>query len=116
MANIKHLKDQEGYIAIDHSAAVPVPDEIMVALGLPAGAGRGLFESATYTCSHCQSIVILNPNRTREREYCRGCNHLICDACATIKAQTGLCRTFEQVIDETLNKAEQEQAALIITP
>jgi len=104
MANLKHLKDQEGYLMIDNRNA-PVPDEIVVAQGLPIGAGRGMQEFATYTCSHCQRVVVLNPERQRERAYCRGCHHLICDPCAAIRAQTLTCRTFEQVIDETLSQS-----------
>jgi hypothetical protein len=104
MANIKHLKDQEGYLMLDNRNA-PVPDEIVVAQGMPVGSGRGMKEYATYTCSHCQRIVVLNPERQRLRAYCGGCNHRICDGCATIKAQTGVCKTFEQVIDETLNRS-----------
>ena len=45
--------------------------------------GGGLFEAATTTCSHCQRIVVLNPDRTRERGYCRKCVHYICDECVT---------------------------------
>lgn len=103
MANIKNLKDQEGYLMIDNRGA-PVPDEVVVAQGLPPGAGRGLYEAATYTCSHCQAIVVLNPERIRERAYCRGCNHRICDGCAAIKARTLTCKTFEQVIDEVTSQ------------
>lgn len=41
--------------------------------------GGTLEESATVTCSHCQRVVVLNPLRTRERHYCRKCDHYICD-------------------------------------
>lgn len=87
MANIRHLKDQEGYLLIDNRAS-----------------GGGVQEDRTYTCSHCQAIVVLNSERQRERAYCRGCNHRICDGCAAIRAQTLTCKTYEQVIDESLNK------------
>ena len=107
--SIKTLRDQEGYLLIDHRHADPVPDTIMVAYGLPMGAGRGLFESATYTCSHCQRIVVLSPTRTRERTFCRGCNHLICDECAVVKARTLTCKTYKQVEDEILNKVMVDQ-------
>lgn len=97
------LRDQEGYLLIDHrNASANAPDELMIANGLPPGSGRGLFESATFTCKHCQVIVVLNPDRSKPRNHCRGCDHLICDGCAAIKARTGLCRTFDQVVDEYL--------------
>ena len=99
----KSLRDQEGYLLLDHRHTLPVPDDLVKAAGLPEGAGRGLFEAPTFTCKHCQRVVVMNPNRTRERHFCRGCNHLICDGCAAIKAATLQCRTFDQMVEETLN-------------
>lgn len=89
----------------DHRHGVPVPDDIVRAAGLPAGAGRGLFEAPTFTCKHCQRIVVMNPDRTRERHFCKGCDHLICDECAAIKAITHQCRTYEQHAEEVLLKS-----------
>lgn len=86
------LRNHEGYLQIDHRNSPGIE-------GLPS-----LFEAATYTCKHCQRVVVKNPDRQRERAYCRGCDHLICDPCAAIKAQTLTCRTFDQVIDELLAK------------
>lgn len=100
------LRNHEGYLLLDHRNSPGVPDEIVRGLGLPVGAGRNVFESATFTCKHCQAVVILNPNRTRERAYCRGCDHLICDGCAAEKHRTGLCRTFEQKVDEFLTNGD----------
>jgi hypothetical protein len=68
--------------------------------------GGTMQEAATATCSHCHAIVVLNPDRTRERGYCRGCNSYLCDACNAVKAQTLQCRTMDQVIDEVLTAAE----------
>lgn len=82
------LQDHEGELLIDHRNSPGVP-------GLPS-----FFEAATYTCKHCQRIVVLNPERVRERAFCRGCNHRICDPCAAIKAKTLTCRTFDQVVDD----------------
>ena len=63
--------------------------------------GGGLAENATYTCSHCQRIVVINPLRTRERGYCRTCDHYVCDLC------TGQpCLTFNGFLE-----ALQEHAA-----
>lgn len=86
------LKEQEGYLLIDHRNSPGIK-------GLPP-----VLEIATFTCKHCQRIVIKNPDRQRERTFCRGCQHLICDNCAAIKAQTLTCRTFDQVVDELLTK------------
>jgi hypothetical protein len=108
-------RSKEGYLMIDHRATEPVKDEVMVRNGLPPGAGRGMFESATYTCSHCEYVVVLNPNRTREREYCRGCDSYICDGCGALKKNGAVCKTYAQIVDETLNAAAK-QPNLIILP
>ncbi len=63
-------------------------------------AGGKNFEAATYTCTHCEAVVVLNPNRTRERYTCRGCNHLICDGCAVRRTAGEPCRTYAQHLDE----------------
>lgn len=56
-------RSHEGYLLIDHRAT-----------------HEGTFESATITCAHCHRIVVLNPQRTRERGYCSRCDHYICDS------------------------------------
>jgi hypothetical protein len=81
-----------------------------VAAGLPPGAGRGTYESATYTCSHCCQVVVINPLRTRAREYCARCDHIICDRCGALRAANGgECKTFQQTIDEIRKAAEHDQ-------
>lgn len=102
------LRSHEGYLLIDHSQTQSVPDEVVIPLGLPPGAGRGMFEAATYTCSHCQAVVVINPKRDRERAYCRGCDHLICDGCGVLRANGAPCKTFKQVIEEILREAERQ--------
>jgi len=98
----------EGYLMVDHRSIEGVPDALVVAHGLPVGSGRGLFEAPTYTCSHCQTVVVMNPARTRERAYCRGCDHYLCDGCgATRAANGGLCKTFNQIADEIISAAEK---------
>jgi hypothetical protein len=99
---------QEGWLYIDNRNNPGVSEEIVSANGLPTEAARGLYESATYTCSHCHSVVVLNPSRTREREWCRGCQRPICDACGATRKQTLTCKTMEQVFDETLQAADQQ--------
>ena len=115
---MKSLRDNEGYFLLDHSQTQGVPEELVIASGLPPGAGRGLFEAPTFTCSHCQAVVVLNPARNRERAYCRGCDHQICDACGVLRANGAKCKTFKQVIDEALDQAERqtEPSGLIILP
>lgn len=84
-----------GYFLLDHRHSAELP---------PGVAGR-LVEHATFTCSHCQAVVIMNPDRTRDRTKCRGCNHLICDGCAAQRAMGAPCRTWAQLVDEKLAEA-----------
>ena len=98
------LRDQEGYLMMDHRhAGGTVSDMYLQSVDLPLGAGRGLFECATYTCHHCQYVVVIEPKRTRERAYCKKCEHRLCDGCGAELARTGICRPYRQVIDDYLN-------------
>ena len=94
---------------------------LLITDGLPRGlgelhldnrpAGGQLIEVNTYTCSHCQRVVALNPARTRERYKCGGCNHHICDECAAKKFAGAPCRTFAQIVDESLEQAARQGQA-----
>jgi hypothetical protein len=44
----------------------------------------------------------MNPQRTRERYKCQGCNHHICDDCAARKIAGEPCKTMMQKYDEHL--------------
>lgn len=97
--SVKRIQDLEGELVIDHRNSPGVPQELLIASGLPPEAGRGLYEGACYTCNHCQAVVMVNSLRTRERHVCRGCMHVICDRCAEEKAKTLQCVTFQQKVD-----------------
>lgn len=87
---------REGLLMIDHRAGMGMG---------PVGHGT-LLEMPTYTCSHCQRIVVLNPGRTRARAYCPKCDHRICDQCEAARvAAGGACRPFAQIADEHLEQA-----------
>ncbi len=90
-------------------------DQRNVHAELPPGTNRH-FEADTYTCSHCQYVVVLNPQRVRERTKCRGCNHHICDGCAALKAAGEPCRTFWQQVDELLERAARQPESTLILP
>lgn len=92
------LKRHEGYLLLDNRNA-PVPQELIdsaTRAGKTVIASNGLFESATVTCSHCQAIVVLNPDRTRARGYCRRCDHYVCDKPDCNRE----CRPLNAVLDE----------------
>ena len=96
-----------GWLMLDHRASAE----------LPPGIANRLFEADTYTCTHCQRVVVMNPERKRERYKCRGCNHHICDGCAALRTAGGPCRTFAQLADEVMAKAErQAEAHSLILP
>jgi hypothetical protein len=104
------LRRHEGYLMIDHRNSPGVSAELIQQSGKSApivGAGA-LHEAPIITCSHCQAGMMLNPMRTRNREYCAKCDHYICDRCALVLKVTLECKPFRQVLD-TL----QEQAVLI---
>jgi hypothetical protein len=96
------LRAHEGWMMIDNRNNSGVGDEQILKLDLPLGAGRGFKEFATYTCSHCNYVVVIEEKRTRERGFCRGCNQRICDPCVALKAQTLTCKTMSQVVEEAL--------------
>lgn len=62
---------REGYLMVDHRASP----------GTPMYSGGIKHEMPTQKCPHCGTHVIINPNRVREREYCRQCDFYICDNC-----------------------------------
>lgn len=114
---MKSKRRHEGYLLIDNRNNEGVSEELIHSMGagLPVGCGRGMFEAPTVTCSHCQVIVIINPDRQRERAYCRKCDHYICDNCGAALALTGVCKTFKQLIDETLEAAEKKHQIILPT-
>ncbi len=101
----------EGYLLIDHKDSPGVPQALIDQARragkevLPSPSGS-FTESATYTCAHCNTIVILNPQRTRERHYCTQCDHYICDVCAELRRATG-CKPFRALLDTLQEKMEK---------
>ena len=114
----KSKRSNEGYLMLDHSNSPGLDEKVIHEMGddLPLNAGRGKFEAPTYTCSHCQTVSILNPLRKRERVYCTGCDHYICDTCGAIRVKTGKCKTFLQIADEIQNKMVKQKYPIIIVP
>jgi hypothetical protein len=97
----------EGYLMIDHRESPGMSDADLVAGGMPLGAGRGLHECAIYTCNHCEFGIMKNPDRTRGREWCRYCDHYICDRCGAILAATGICKPFRNLVEEVQEMASR---------
>jgi hypothetical protein len=95
------LKRLAGELLIDHSNSPGIPPALAAeweANGVAvAGAGERV-EAATYTCRHCNVVVIMNPRRTRDRNVCRKCMAVVCD-----KPECNLnCQPFAALIEETV--------------
>ena len=101
------LRSHEGYYLVDHREAPGVPDAITVASGLPAGSlmAGSIFESAAFTCPYCECVVVLNPDRSRPRNYDKATDHLICDGCAALRAVGQLGLPIKVLADIIRNEA-----------
>lgn len=104
---MKRKRDLEGYVEVDHSNSPGITAEQAASVGsglvVPGGS---VFKSATITCSHCKTVVVLNPNRSRGRGYCRGCDHAICDRCSLLMKLGHPCRPFDRLIEEFNSKGK----------
>jgi hypothetical protein len=99
-------RSREGEILIDHRASPGLTPEMIGRFGI-AVAGGEIFESAIYTCSHCQCGVVLNPDRSRERHWCAKCDRYICDECAYRMARTLECRNVQRRMDQMAEAIER---------
>jgi len=96
----------EGYLMLDHHESPGVSDETIKQINgntnakLPTGAGHGLFELATFSCSHCPNVVYIHPLRNRPRGHCFTCHKRLCDSCDEKKALGLKCKTYKQQMDE----------------
>lgn len=101
-----------GYLVIDHSNSPGIPDSMapqINALGGIAVPGSTTLELDTWTCKHCSSIVLKNPNRVRPREVCRKCMAVVCDKCSL------WCEPFEKIANAIIsNKLHTVENALIL--
>jgi hypothetical protein len=105
--NVFSKRELEGYLEIDHRESPGITPELAAKVGhgtVPVGPGQ-IFKAATYNCSHCEALVVINPDRTRVRGYCPKCDRYVCDLCEAERVRTGMCRPFKQVIDEFIDNA-----------
>ena len=58
----------------------------------------GVYETPTLTCYHCGVVVVLNPDRTRPREWCFNCDSYICDPCKAVSVAVG-CHPIAQALE-----------------
>ena len=72
------IKGGRSYLSIDNRAS-----------------GGKLLEFDTLTCVHCNTIVVLNKQRKRQRGWCRKCNAYVCDSVGCMTD----CNPIEQGIE-----------------
>lgn len=60
--------------------------------------GEGLHEVDIRNCPHCQNDVMLNPLRTRPRNWCMKCDAYICDNCVAFE-----CTPMKKIIDDAVD-------------
>jgi len=106
---MKSLRSLEGVLLIDHRCSPGVPEAVCVSQGLPADAGKKetVWESATVTCNHCEVQVILNPDRSRPRGYCKACEHYLCDACESERFLGKPCYPFKAKVQDYLEACDR---------
>jgi hypothetical protein len=100
--SIKSLKRHEGWLMVDQRAGNGLPEDVARMCGYdPSEVRAGMvYEVATLTCTHCKMAAVKNPLRIRAREYCKKCDHYICDFCARDAAAPGYTHTpFEKIVD-----------------
>src|SRR3990172_11116798 len=90
------LKRHEGYLMIDNRHNPAINEELVTVYNFPSLRANSLFECATITCAHCNTVVILNPDRSRPRGYCRSCDKYVCDN----PACSAECRNFDKLLDD----------------
>ncbi len=97
----------EGYLQIDHRDSPGITDDEIVRLGMaiPLGHGQENLELPILKCWHCQTMLVRNPLRVRDRGYCPGCDRYLCDLCNDKRIKTGICRPWTQVFDEIIETA-----------
>lgn len=100
-------RDLEGYVSIDHRESPGLDHPLL---------GRGKhFQGPTYTCPYCQRVVIINPQRTRDREYCSKMDRYICDECGA-KRKLGVdLIPMKKIIDDLQTAAAHGKSHEFVT-
>lgn len=104
----RSLRSREGYLQVDHRQSPGVPDALVEAARRaghdPFNAPTGQqLESATYTCGHCQALVVVGPTRTRPLNYCAQGDHYVCDGCEYRRVRLGHgCVPLARILDIAL--------------
>jgi hypothetical protein len=104
----------EGEILIDHRASPGLTADEIGTFGAPAVGKGEVYESAIYTCSHCECAVVINPQRSRERSWCGKCDRYLCDECGYRLRLTMECRDVRRQRDQIQNDLERFGSTALI--
>lgn len=72
----------------------------------------GVREFKTLTCCHCNRVVVLNPERTRDRHHCYRCNHYVCDSPGCIDE----CNPILEAVELALHYSDSAEPFLLRGP
>ncbi len=97
----------ESYLELDHreSPGFTVEEARAAHWGKTMPVGSKQFKLVTYTCCGCENLIVVRPERTRQRTWCGQCDRYMCDRCAWVRKITGVHKPFSQIIDEWQRKA-----------
>lgn len=104
-------RSREGELFVDHTFSPGLPADFFEKIGLDAPAvGEGKrMTMATLTCAHCGTPYIKNPDRVRDRPWCRNCDDYICDNCGLLMKLGHSCTPHSKTLDQAEKRAYREQ-------
>jgi hypothetical protein len=92
---VSSLKRHDGELQIDNRATGGA---------VPGFGNASHYAAPTITCWHCKTVFMVNPLRTRPRNYCRKCDRYICDGCGAVAAQPDYQhRSFDQLAEMVMS-------------
>lgn len=100
---------QQGELLIDHRNSPGLtPEWAMVnGVGGPIVQAGRTYETGIKMCAHCGGQVMMNPMRTREREWCMICDAYLCDNCGLNKKLGVPHKSFRQVLGELFEATQR---------
>lgn len=94
------LKRFEGYLLTDHSQGPGMQFYSHTVHSPIYYPKETKIEQATLWCKHCSASFLPNPDRERQRAYCRTCDAYMCDPCAhTAKKPDYVHRTIYDIME-----------------
>ena len=95
----------EGYLQIQNEHGPSFGEETARRFNLVQAPSGGTLEIATYTCHHCQRVVVLNKARLESREWCWNCDHYICSQCGLNRRLGVGCQPMKKIMEAVQTQA-----------